>query len=450
MPTQTLELGIPGFSFLDLHRPERLADLQRVFLEEVERSDPELGARWQRHTSGAETLAGPAESQLLIELAREQSHFLARLFRLEEQRERRRELLQQRQLVYRFRDQFVKKNVRAASLAEGQSAATLRERALQLLERLPGIPGLDLDEEERYAGRVLKLLERPDSAAELELLALDFKLRREAHDPALAGWRSLREPRPVDFAKGLIEHHRPLADLPEAIEGNPAHFRLRDGFKLTDARGTLGEVLDQLDQCVFCHEREKDSCSRGMIDKKTKARAKNPLGVELDGCPLDERISEMHMLMAEGDPLGALALVMLDNPMCPGTGHRICNDCMKACIYQKQEPVNIPQIETNVLTCSTCRTDRRSICCSRAGTRCARSARTRCPTTASTCSSWAWGPRATRWRTTCARRASAWSVSTASSSSPCPRPGSATPPRARRPARSRPGRGSWARSTSAC
>ena len=41
---------------------------------------------------------------------------------------------------------------------------------------------------------------------------------------------------------------------------------------------------------------------------------------------------------------------MLDNPMCPGTGHRICNDCMKACIYQKQEPVNIPQIETGVLT----------------------------------------------------------------------------------------------------
>ena len=41
---------------------------------------------------------------------------------------------------------------------------------------------------------------------------------------------------------------------------------------------------------------------------------------------------------------------MLDNPMCPGTGHRICNDCMKSCIYQKQEPVNIPQIETGVLT----------------------------------------------------------------------------------------------------
>ena len=56
------------------------------------------------------------------------------------------------------------------------------------------------------------------------------------------------------------------------------------------------------------------------------------------------------MLRKAGDAIGALALVMLDNPMCPGTGHRICNDCMKSCIYQKQEPVNIPQIETGVLT----------------------------------------------------------------------------------------------------
>ncbi|HWW61282.1 MAG TPA: FAD-dependent oxidoreductase, partial [Thermoanaerobaculia bacterium] len=30
--------------------------------------------------------------------------------------------------------------------------------------------------------------------------------------------------------------------------------------------------------------------------------------------------------------------------------HRICNDCMRSCIFQKQEPVNIPQIETGVLT----------------------------------------------------------------------------------------------------
>jgi NADPH-dependent glutamate synthase beta subunit-like oxidoreductase/NAD(P)H-flavin reductase len=36
--------------------------------------------------------------------------------------------------------------------------------------------------------------------------------------------------------------------------------------------------------------------------------------------------------------------------MLAGTGHRICNDCMKSCIFQKQEPVNIPHIETGILT----------------------------------------------------------------------------------------------------
>ena len=35
--------------------------------------------------------------------------------------------------------------------------------------------------------------------------------------------------------------------------------------------------------------------------------------------------------------------------MCAATGHRICNDCMKSCIFQKQEPVDIPQVETRTL-----------------------------------------------------------------------------------------------------
>ena len=126
-------------------------------------------------------------------------------------------------------------------------------------------------------------------------------------------------------------------------------LRRRDGFKLTDARMRPREVLSEIHYCVLCHERDKDSCSKGLHDKDGKVVV-NPLGIELDGCPLDEKISEMHALRKAGDAVGALAIVALDNPMCPGTGHRICNDCMKSCIYQKQEPVNIPQIETGVLT----------------------------------------------------------------------------------------------------
>src|SRR4029077_5183885 len=84
--------------------------------------------------------------------------------------------------------------------------------------------------------------------------------------------------------------------------------------------------------------------------EKTGGFKKNPLGISLQGCPLDERISEMHLLRKGGDSIASLAMIMLDNPMCPGTGHRICNDCMKGCIFQKQDPVNIPQNETAVLT----------------------------------------------------------------------------------------------------
>ncbi len=58
----------------------------------------------------------------------------------------------------------------------------------------------------------------------------------------------------------------------------------------------------------------------------------------------------MHLLKKHGDSIGSLALVTIDNPMCAGTGHRICNDCMKGCIFQKQEPVNIPLAETASLT----------------------------------------------------------------------------------------------------
>ena len=72
-------------------------------------------------------------------------------------------------------------------------------------------------------------------------------------------------------------------------------------------------------------------------------------GVTLAGCPLEEKISEMNLVKARGNSLGALAIIAVDNPVCAATGHRICNDCMKACIYQRQEPVDIPQIETRTL-----------------------------------------------------------------------------------------------------
>src|SRR3989338_6750346 len=146
----------------------------------------------------------------------------------------------------------------------------------------------------------------------------------------------------------------PVENDPYArFEGPKETRRERDGFTLTDARMSLAEVLDEIHYCVYCHKNEGDFCSKGFPVKKNNPEMGlkiNPAGDILTGCPLEEKISEMHVVKKSGHGIGALAIITIDNPMCAVTGHRICNDCMKACIYQKQDPVNIPEIETRVLT----------------------------------------------------------------------------------------------------
>ena len=127
----------------------------------------------------------------------------------------------------------------------------------------------------------------------------------------------------------------------------------RSAFALTDPGTDLAGALDEARYCLLCHQQGKDSCSSGLLrDSPGEGLArfrKSPFGEPLTGCPLSERISEFHALKAAGHPVAALAMIVVDNPMAAATGHRICNDCMKACVYQQQTPVDIPQAETRTL-----------------------------------------------------------------------------------------------------
>ncbi|MFT7670216.1 MAG: NADPH-dependent glutamate synthase beta subunit-like oxidoreductase/NAD(P)H-flavin reductase [Planctomycetota bacterium] len=354
-----LALGIEGFSWADLHSAHKLPELHAQFLAYFAKQDAELAQRWSEHSAGTLELTAPDESRLMIAAARHVASFLAKLFRVEGARDEAMEDLLLRGRVHELARSFVKKRVRKAKV-EGLDSVALRNQAQEWLDKLPGVAGLDRTGEERFAGCVLTLLERPlDEIAQsgleqsvedvLVLIGQDLRLRQDAGDQEVSRWTFLREPEKVEFEAGLVDFERPDKDLYEALEGPRETRRLRDGFHLTDERATTEEVLGEVDQCLFCHDREKDSCSHGLFEKKSEKLVKNPIGIELGGCPLEERISEMQELYGDGDPIAALAMVMIDNPMCPGTGHRICNDCMKSCIFQKQEPVNIPQIETRVL-----------------------------------------------------------------------------------------------------
>ena len=164
---------------------------------------------------------------------------------------------------------------------------------------------------------------------------------------AVAEWVSFRVPARF-MADALIplEQHGHIQSVPDAA------LTRRDGFDCTDKGASTRFVHDQLHYCVLCHKKSGDFCRTGFPEKKGEpilGYKKNDLQNDLLGCPLEQKISEMHQLKRGGHTIASLVMLMMDNPMCARTGHRICNDCMKACIYQKQDPVDIPQIETRIL-----------------------------------------------------------------------------------------------------
>jgi NADPH-dependent glutamate synthase beta subunit-like oxidoreductase/NAD(P)H-flavin reductase len=347
----TTALGLPGYSFADLHHPERLASLHDRFCEEVRAADPAFWLEWDAYRRAPDA-PRPAVvlSNLLTGMAPHVSRFLKRLFDVDAPAEAISETTRAQDDLFRFKVDFVRRRVLPLLKGGAHLPATAEDDAI--VERLVAAQPTG-DRELAVARAGCRLLDAEKSNPESRTTNPDSDaLKRwcasRLHDRGYRRWVIFRFPETLDYWN-LVDVQRPEPRLPEAMIGPDGRLRRRDGFGLTDARYTPREVLSEIHYCVLCHERDKDSCSKGLHEKDGRV-AVNPLGISLDGCPLDEKISEMHALQKAGDAVGALALVIVDNPMCPGTGHRICNDCMKSCIYQKQEPVNIPQIETGVLT----------------------------------------------------------------------------------------------------
>ena len=335
----SLHFDLSGFDYPDIYRAERLPVLDKLFRDALEQADPVLAARYAAYRN--DECAESDESELLIAVARQLEDFLVHTFRVTAARDALRAAQARDEVIHAFKEKFVKHRAR-------KKRAIPTRPFFELDALLPVTPEGDREH------AVATWWAHAETAQDAPLLTLLEEWVHAAFNSAEGraathGWVSLQLPQRTEYLK-LV----PTVALPQdnttRLQGPADARRARDGFNLTDPRFSLRETMDQVHYCVYCHDHEGDFCSRGFPEKEREGFRKNPLAVELSGCPLGEKISEAHVLKRDGYTLGALAMIIVDNPLLPATGHRICNDCMRSCIYQKQDPVDIPQIETRILT----------------------------------------------------------------------------------------------------
>lgn len=334
--------------FPDLQTQRGLEALDKAFLAELRQANAGLHTRLVDYRRGAK-LKNTELSALLIDAAPPLQDFLARRFDIQDELSRQRAAVVDLDPLLVFKDEFVKKR---AKRYKNEIERSFSELNYWLESQLGASAGDDREMAvARFAVKLLRDESNPDALDRLTEWCI--RAARDIEGRAMVrGWTSFHFAQAVDHARLVPLAHRETGGY-DCLESPSGRFRQRDGFELTDARMSLRDVMDEINYCVYCHKNEGDFCSIGFPRKKKQPELGlkvDPLGVTLTGCPLEEKISEMHTLKKDGHSIASLAVAMVDNPMVPATGHRICNDCMKGCIYQKQDPVNIPQIETRVLT----------------------------------------------------------------------------------------------------
>jgi NADPH-dependent glutamate synthase beta subunit-like oxidoreductase/NAD(P)H-flavin reductase len=344
--TANLVLGF-DLSFDKLYSRDGLAALDDKFIGFLESRDAALCERLIAGRARPDALAGKEQSELMIAASPALQDFLAELFGVVAEVEALRAGDLRLAPLYHVKRQFVQRN--AAKKFDAEEAEAFDGDALRAeLERLFGGEFTEL----RFAEQVKAWMEDEEEHAEALEVAVQYAAwathseagkKHHRHDVLFKVPHKTTPEHLVPVETDVVASGLPTLTYPES------KWRVREGFGLTDAGLDTVGALDHANYCIWCHKQAKDSCSKGLRDADAGTFKKNTFGIVQAGCPLDEKISEMNLVDTDGYTLSALAIAVVDNPMCAATGHRICNDCMKSCIYQKQEPVDIPQIETRIL-----------------------------------------------------------------------------------------------------
>ncbi|MCX3065088.1 FAD-dependent oxidoreductase [Wolbachia endosymbiont of Drosophila pseudotakahashii] len=286
-----------------------------------------LGSRKQEGRSAT----WMTDSQLIIDLSYLLDEFIAKLFNIEKEIEELKKKHNDFAVIYKCKRLFVQRY----ALKKYTNVANI-----DITNKLSHFLTLPTTEK-NFAEQVMHWFEDKENHKEEIELAAQYAVWRVKNKQSIL----FSIHKKIDH-ENLIPFSKKEVDKVEVLYSN--EVKRRYGFDLTSKKVSLNKALDNAHYCIFCHKQSKDSCSKGLINNDNTFK-QSPLKVELHGCPLEQKISEMNLVKSEGYSIASLAIVMIDNPLCAATGHRICNDCMNSCIYQKQEPVNVPAIETRIL-----------------------------------------------------------------------------------------------------
>ena len=212
-------------------------------------------------------------------MARHVEDFIVRTFRVTAARDTLRAAQARDDVIHAFKNAFVKHRARKKRTAPTRPF-------IELDALLPITPEDDLEH------AVALLWARAQAAKHAPLLTLLEEWVHAAFNStdgraATRDWVSMQLPQRTEYLK-LVPSEPVMEDHVVRAQGAASTRRARDGFNLTDLRFSLRETMDQVHYCVYCHDHGGDYCSRGFPEREGTDFRKNPLAVELTGCPLGE------------------------------------------------------------------------------------------------------------------------------------------------------------------
>ena len=324
-------LGIPGFSFADLHRPDRLRDLYERFSEQVAAADPVFWAEWDALRAAPDAPPSPvAVSRLLVTMSRRVSAFLTRLFRLEEPVEAAARRTHEQDDLFRFKVEFVRRRV-VPMVKAGDVHPTADDQAI--VEQLVDATGVEdvelavaragcaLLDQEAQAGTPGGVAPTParevaaGSDADREapnvsraIEALKRWCAARLHDARYRGWVTFRFPETLDYHH-LVPLEHPQRDLPEAATGPDSRLRRRDGFTLTDPRMNGREVLERDPLLRALPRARQGLVLEGLCATRTATPQRTRSASRSRAARSTRRSPRCTCCASDGDAIGALALV---------------------------------------------------------------------------------------------------------------------------------------------